>query len=127
MGYYSDVGLALTDTGVRELHKHLASMEFDPKVRQEILDFLGYADQHYTDTDTGAQVWYWKNLKWYTCDPKYYPEIDFMENLLSDLDEDNFRFIRIGEDYSDTEVRGYFTENSFDLELAREITIRTPN
>ncbi|WP_308620978.1 hypothetical protein [uncultured Desulfovibrio sp.] len=33
-----------------------------------------------------------------------------------------FRFIRIGEDYDDTEVRGGFRENPFDMELGRSIS-----
>lgn len=125
MGYYSEVGLALTAKGVTELHKLLERAEIELAAREEIKGFLGYADHHYTDTDTKAEVWHWKTIKWYTCDPQYYPAVDFLDKPLSTLDEDEFRFIRIGEDYDDTEVRGYFWENPFDLELARSITIRS--
>ena len=124
MGYYSEVGLALTAKGITGLHKLLEREEIELAAKEEIEGFLGYADHHFTDADTKAEVWHWKAIKWYTCDPKYYPAVDFLDRLLATLDEDEFRFIRIGEDYDDTEVRGYFWENPFDLELARSITIQ---
>ena len=126
MGYYSDIGLALAVNGVTELHKRLDDMGSNSQTRQDILGFLSSAEHHYTDTETKAEVWYWKSVKWYIGDPKYYPEVDFVESMLADLDEDDFRFIRIGDDYDDTEVRGYFWDNPFDLELARSITIKAP-
>ena len=58
-------------------------------------------------------------------------EINFSENI-TELDQalinvqklmaPAFRFIRIGEDYDDTEVRGGFRENPFDMELGRSIS-----
>ena len=124
MGYYSEVGLALTHNGVNELHKRLELIKSDSDVVREVMTLLEYANQHYTDKETNAEVWFWEFRKWYTGDPKYYPEIDFIDNFLDSLNEDDFRFIRIGEEYDDTEVLGGFVENPFDLELAREITIR---
>lgn len=124
MGYRSDVALALTANGLKELHTQLDSTALDNNIRKEANNLLDYADMHFIDPDSKAEVWLWKGIKWYLSDPQYYADIYFIEDFLRNLDDEDFRFIRIGEDYEDTEVFGEFTENPFDLELARGITIR---
>lgn len=126
MGYYSDTALALTQTGRKILNDKLNNPELEQRTREEVIGLLNYADCHYVDAESGAEVWKWNNLKWYTGDRHWYPEIDFLDQLMIGLDEQDYRFIRIGEDYDDTEVRGYFSENPFDLELARGMSIRRP-
>lgn len=123
MGYYSEVGLALTENGVKKLQERLGQMDADSSVKAEVLSLLEYADAHHADSESKAEVWHWKCIKWYTCEPTYFPDIDFIDNFLCQLDEDDYYLVRIGEDYDDTEVRGYFWENPFDLELARGITL----
>ena len=44
-----------------------------------------------------------------------------MENFISGISAENYYFIRVGEDYEDTEVRGLFWDNPMDMRLAREI------
>lgn len=122
MGYYSEVAVALTQAGVAELQKRLGVA--DESIAAEVNGLLQSADQHYVDADSQAEVWHWDFLKWYESEPDFYPDIYFMQELMDALDDDDYRFIRIGEDYDDTEVRGAFTENPFDLELARSITLQ---
>ena len=124
MGYYSETGLALTKNGIEILQSRLADENVDEKTRQEVKDLFKYARQHHIDPPTGAEAWYWDSIKWYSDEPVYYPEIDFIEQLLSELDEDDYRFIRIGEDYDDTEVRGDFWDNPFNLEISRGIALQ---
>ena len=124
MGYYSEVGLALTHNGVKHLDGQLSLTDASGKVTKQVAALLNFADRHYTDKATKAEVWWWKNLKWYADDPEYFPEISFMEKVMAELDDSEYRFIRIGENYDDTEARGGFTENPFDLELARGMTIQ---
>lgn len=122
MGYYSDVALALTHKGVLELEKRQESC---PPERMEALkEFLDSAKLHFVDPASHAEVWQWSNVKWYVGDPECFPEIDSIEELLASIDDENYRFIRIGEDYDDTEARGYFTENPFNLELSRSMTLK---
>jgi len=125
MGYRSEVALALTSNGVNELHTQLASPVLDNHIRKEVKGLLDCADMHFIDQDSKAEVWHWNSIKWYLSDPEYYADIYFIEEFLRNLDDEDFRFIRIGEDYEDTEVFGDFTENPFDLEIARGITIQT--
>ena len=122
MGYRSEVGLALTRVGVETLENRLASSELGEEVRKRIREFLDHADKHAKDEKSSEEAWYWDYLKWYTDDPVYFPEVDFIEKLISELPYEDFRFIRIGEDYDDTEMRGGFWENPFDMELGRYIS-----
>ena len=107
MGYYSDAALALTGKGVDTLDKKLAAPETSEETRKEVQDLLSQADHH----------WAWS--KWYS----NFPEVAFVESLMDEMDEEDYRFIRIGEDYDDTEVRGGFWENPFDMELSRNIVL----
>lgn len=122
MGYRSEVGLALTKNGVEILQRRLAAPEIGAEARQRIEEFFQYADKHARDKENGHEAWYWDYLKWYTEDPENYPEVDFIEQLMAELEDEDFRFLRVGEDYDDTEVRGCFWENPFDMELLRGIS-----
>lgn len=124
MGYYSEVALALTSNGINRLHTQLASPAIDKHVKEEVNSLLKYADIHFIDSASKAEVWRWNSIKWYSGDPEYFADIYFLEDFLRQLDDEDFRFIRIGENFDDAEVFGDFTENPFDLELARGITIR---
>ena len=118
MGYRSEVGLALTKDGVEVLERKLASPELRQEIRELIREFFDNADKHAKEEKRGQEAWYWDYRKWYT----EFPEVAFLEQLISELPDKDFRFIRIGEDYDDTEVRGGFWENPFDMELGRYIS-----
>lgn len=121
MGYRSDAGLALTRVGIEKMMAALSGVSRE--TRNEVENLFRHAIKHAIEPDDGAEAWDWENLKWYTDDPHYYPDIDFIEELIAELDAEDFRLIRVGEDYDDTEVRGDFWENPFDLEIARAITM----
>ena len=119
MGYRSEVGLALTKTGVDVLNKKLAGPEVSEETRKEVESLLAYAAYHYTDPESGAEVWLWDWIKWY---PDH-QDIALLGALMNELEDEDYRFIRIGEEYDDTEVRGGFWENPFGLELNRSIEL----
>ena len=116
MGYRSDVGLALKQPAVHTLHQKLNALDKNSEAFSVVSDFLVYADKHLEDADSGAEVYLWEGIKWY----EEFSDVGFIENLLTELDWSNFLFIRIGEDYDDTEARGDFWENPFDLKLTRK-------
>lgn len=101
------------------LNKKLAAPETSEETRKEVQDLLSQADSHYSDSNSGAEVWHWAWSKWYS----HFPEVAFVESLMDEMDEEDYRFIRIGEDYDDTEVRGGLWENPFDMELSRNIVL----
>lgn len=121
MGYYSDVGLALTDAGKRILQNRLAMPGTDEQILSETIMLLSQPDAHAVDKESGAELWAWSQQKWYIDDPVYYPAVYFMEKLLKDMEEEDYLFVRAGEDCNDIEMRGRFDENPFGLTLAREV------
>ena len=44
-----------------------------------------------------------------------------------DLDDEDYRFIRIGEEYDDNESRGAFWENPFGMSLRSDIFMMKPS
>lgn len=50
----------------------------------------------------------------------------FIEQLMAELEDEDFRFLRVGEDHDDTGVRGCFRENPFDMGLLRGISFSEP-
>ena len=118
MGYRSEVGLALTKKGVETLKKRLTSPELRQEIRPVVQEFFDSADKHAKDEEGGQEAWYWDYRKWYT----EFPEVNFIEQLMAELTAGEFRFIRIGEDYDDTEMRGGFWDNPFGMELTRNIS-----
>lgn len=115
MGYCSDVGLCLTATGKKVLDAGLAALEPHAERTKNIHELLNSSrDNREAD---GAVAWLWESLKWYDD----YPDVAFMENLLQDLDEEDYLFIRVGESDDDTEYRGGFWENPFNMCLSRSI------
>lgn len=119
MGYRSDIGLALTQSAVQRMHQKLNSLDKNSEAFSVITDFIIYADKHHEDADTGAEVYLWNYVKWYDD----FKEVSFLEELMQELNEQDYLFIRTGEDYDDTEVQGYFWDNPFDLKLSRAINI----
>ncbi len=119
MGYRSDIGLALTQSAVQRMHQKLNTLDKNSEAFSVITDFIAYADKHYEDADTKAKVYLWNYVKWYDD----FKEVNFLEELMQELNEQDYLFIRIGEDYDDTEVRGDFWDNPFALEINRGISI----
>ena len=91
----------------------LNALDRESEAFSAITDFIAYADKYHEDADTGAEAYLWECVKWY----EDFSDVSFIENLLAELDWKDFLFIRIGEDYDDTEVRGDFWDNPFELGL----------
>ena len=119
MGYRSEVALVLSQEGVTALKQKLSSNDSRIPAAQGL---LGHASIHYVDAASKAELWQWDWLKWY---PEY-QDVSVLENLMDDLDEAHYRFIRIGEDEEDTEVRGQFWDDPFHVSLIRGIDIEPP-
>lgn len=117
MGYRSEVVLSLNKKGVKKLKNTLARERLDPDARHEIDCLLAQPTTHLVDEKTGAELWHWQALKWYS----EYPEVAFFEKFTGKkAGEENFRFMRIGEDYDDIEDYGSF-DDPFQLRLERKI------
>lgn len=107
MGYRSDVALELTKE-TNDLFQALYTHEFP-----EDIEFLSNNIQRETDE---ATLYYWSDVKWYDS----YPEVGFIGNFISELCEDDYKFVRIGEEYDDSETGGYSEE--FNVYIERSIS-----
>ena len=120
MGYRSEVILAIDAEVVPALMAAFAKCEETQKLCTKDTDHLD------TDYDgKGNWLMRWDHIKWYTS----YPEIEMLEKLIEAMESDEldefgmptgddapissemFRFVRIGEDMDDNEVRGYGFDN----------------
>lgn len=125
MGYRSDVGIALTCEGVKTMEAMLNNES--PDIRDSVEKFLQYAESHSRDSSTGAQLWVWTSVKWYDFDSQCYPDVDFFRRLMLALEDQDFYFVRMGDDYDDNAYRGEFWDNPFDLGILRSVYFHTAN
>ena len=104
MGYRSDITVALTKEVI---------------MKQLILPNEGYTNLvEYTDDifdkDTYA-VYQINRIKWY----ESYPEINSINEFLDQLNDEEYGFIRLGEELDDTEKKG--SPYDFDMYINREV------
>ena len=118
MGYRSDVGLALSKAGAFRLYEKLNFLDKNSDSYIQTTNLLEYAHKHQKHEKSGAELFLWDYLKWYDS----FPEIRFFENLMGELEWDDFLFLCIGEDMNDNEEKGSFWDNPFELTILRTIT-----
>jgi len=118
MGYRSDVGLALSKIGASRLQEKLNSLDKNSEAFFNVTELLGYAYKHLKHEESGAELYLWDYLKW--CDS--FSDVRFIEDLMLELEDDDFLFLRIGEDMNDNEEKGSFWDNPFELSILRTIT-----
>ena len=116
MGYRSDVGLCLSAKGKEFLDARLAELEAGTGETRLIREVL---NSHYKDDEeSGAVAWFWECTKWYS----EFEDVAFIENLLRNLDDEDFLFVRVGEDDNDAETSGAFWRNPFGMCMVRCIS-----
>jgi hypothetical protein len=101
MGYYSQVALAI--------HKSVLT--------SEMMDTINKAEPDLVYVRDNAAIFKWEHVKWYDS----YDDITAIQKILKGLDEEEFGFIRIGEDREDIEEIG--CPNDFGFEVYYEISI----
>jgi len=103
MGYRSQISLELKKEA-NDLFQALYAQEFP-----EDIEFLSSSIEKETDK---ATLYFWDSIKWHDS----YPEISFITKFISELDKDDYRFVRLGEKEDDNETDGYSEE--FNLNIA---------
>ena len=112
MGYYSDVAIAMTKKAAALLKAKLTATQGAEK-----RNLFDHPAQHTIDETTGEELWRWNYVKWYDG----YPAVDFVTGFLRELDDEDFVFIRVGEDVGDIERYGCFWQNAFGLDVVTSI------
>jgi len=108
MGYHSEVALA-----IRVDH------EKDMLADQDIAAVLSWADTSLRSKDGSCLLFHWGCIKWYDdTDHQIGALMRFLANI---NDSEDFIFIRLGEDDSDTDIRGGWYDNPFEMEAVRRI------
>ena len=117
MGYYSDVALCLTINGMDQLKTALAEAERNNPDNFAAIKMLIGGEPSKIDEGSGSAVFLWEGEKWYA----EFDEVAFVAKLTDSLPDQDFRFIRIGEDYDDIETRGSFCGKPFGMYVERKI------
>ena len=108
MGYRSEVAFAIAPPLV---DKFLAVMAASEKVRDLIKFDEKYKEGiEFDKYEKGDVFVYLGSIKWY----EGYEEIDKIREFFAEHeeDDDNIRFVRIGEDFDDQELMGYYQEDT---------------
>jgi len=113
MGYRSEVGICLNPESTQLFKAQLASLS--PKIAEQINLCLKYTDIHERD---GTMLFYWARIQWY--DAK--DDVKFFQDFIDNLDPDKFLFIRIGDNYDDTELLGDYYDNPFEMDFVRKVS-----
>ena len=122
MGYRSEIGLCLAAPAQAQLDEsllRLANEKGEAKVtKMDLIQGLFQTAELRKDDASQAIAYYWPSLKWYFD----YPEVRFVETFLDELPEEDYLFIRLGESDDDTEIKGAFWDNPFQMSTIRAIT-----
>ncbi len=109
MGYKSQVCIGLTDDATRLFRTMLEHLPDSHEAHNLIKDAATsqhhrpWTDQHKSSDVDCEDKMYWDHVKWY----ERYECVDFIENFLSEcIPEEDYRFVRVGEDTNDVEERG---------------------
>ena len=117
MGYYSDVALCLTKNGMNHLKTALSEAERNNSANFAAIKMFIGGEPSKIDESTGAVVFLWKGEKWY----EDLAEMAFVAKLMDSLPDEDFLFIRLGEDYDDIETHGSYRCNPQLVRITREI------
>jgi len=102
MGYRSEVAIGLTDDAARLLEAIML-------VDDEVADLVRSGNQTMplasdpTREDRGGKL-YWDWIKWYDM----FDDVSKMENFLAILPDEDYKFVRLGEESDDVEERGHY-------------------
>lgn len=132
MGYYSDVGIVFKkDEYVKFLNNYEKRMEKykeDPdkiKTLEEMKKVIEEIKQ--ISSNKEDVLLYFDDIKWYDYDEEYFCDIvEIMNIIKEDLEENNFFYIRKGEDLDDIEELGYYYDNEFNLNIQTQIVYNSP-
>lgn len=99
MGYRSDVAIALTHSEAILL-KELSDSDEELK---ELLDMACITEHWPPEGEGYITKFKWEYQKWY----ESFPDVFAMTRFMNNIDGENYRFLRIGEESDDIEEEGY--------------------
>lgn len=119
MGYYSETALVFTAKGAETMRSMIDEQQLGMALRtRNFLEEAMYA----VDSKSRAEFFHWDSIKWY----QMFEEIACINSVMEELDDEDFLFIRIGEDFEDLEIQGRYWENPFNLDVVRTVEFSLP-
>ena len=122
MGYRSEIVITLSKEAKKILEEKLDNLPDEEA--ENIESMLSSSDTHFIH-ESGAELYHWTWIKWYNS----YPEVAFIEDFLNSLDDEghneDYCFLRIGEDLGDIEQQGFFYDDPFAACIACETRYST--
>lgn len=112
MGYCSDVSFVLTGKATEKMKEEISKVK-ELEIAEKIKEFVYNQISHSADEESGCEMWEWTCIKW----NDYFSEVEFINNFLNTLDEDEYYFLRLGENNEDYEIRGDFLDNPFKIDI----------
>jgi hypothetical protein len=106
MGYRSDISFVVKRSAFADMWRQDADAMI--KVTDYACTILKKDD---------AVLVLWSSVKWYDS----YDEIGKFERLVSNLDSDDYHFLRLGESNDDAEELGGYWDNPFDTGIERSL------
>lgn len=119
MGYYSEVALVFTAKGAEILRSMIDDQELETAF--QIKDFLERTT--HTIDSSRAEFFHWDSVKWNL----KFESVACINSVLEKLDDEDFLFIRIGEDFEDLEIQGRYWENPFNIDVVRTVEFSLPS
>lgn len=99
MGYRSDVALAIAPSEATLL-KELSDCNEELK---SLLDMACISDHWPPEGEGYITKFKWEYQKWY----ESFPDVFAITRFMNNIDDENYRFLRIGEEPQDIEEEGY--------------------
>lgn len=99
MGYRSDVALAIAPSEATLL-KELSDSNEELK---SLLDMACISEHWPPEGEGYITKFKWEYQKWYDS----FPDVFAMTRFMNNIDDENYRFLRIGEEPQDIEEEGY--------------------
>jgi hypothetical protein len=103
MGYRSEVAFALRKEAADELYE-LAKA--DPDLVEMLNDMQATARQDIELAEPDVYYFYYDWVKWYSDDPQVMIIMEFLRKLEEEDRDNEFGFLRLGEDSDDEEILG---------------------
>lgn len=129
MGYYSDVACVFTPKGYKQFREIFLKKikehwkDYPYKDTSSLLDIMKNNMLNYSMiSPDGFVLLEKKNKKWYE-DSVYFPDVRAFMSALNELDEDSYKYLRVGESNDDNEELGALYDEPFGIEIIRRIEV----
>ena len=120
MGYRSDVCVAMTDSATRLMKTIISHLpdehEVNHLIKEDGANFKDITAEQLADQDFDCDSkMYFEYVKWY----ESYEDVGFIEEVLSNIDDEDWLITRVGEEQDDIQQTGCYYDS--DVHVTRSI------